>query len=224
MGIANATGGFTERLLPANRDRVSYALLMHPTKEFAVTQVIETVRNGVDTEQMYGTLDAIKAKPELGVFQFRASNRWLGGAHNRSTIKDLYGAGQEDDSRAVSFVVDAGEPAVLLGVDTGPNPAEALLHALAACLTTTLVYIAAARKVNLTEVESVLEGNMDVRGCLGVSDDVRNGFSDIRVRFSISGDAPEEKLREVVERAQRRSAVYDMVTNGVPVAVEVTTT
>src|SRR5204862_2047690 len=80
MGIANATGGFTERLLPANRDRVSYALLMHPTKEFAVTQVIETVRNGVDTEQMYGTLDAIKAKPELGVFQFRASNRWLGGA------------------------------------------------------------------------------------------------------------------------------------------------
>ena len=177
MGIANATGGFTERLLPANRDRVSYALLMHPTKEFAVTQVIETVRNGVDTEQMYGTLDAIKAKPELGVFQFRASNRWLGGAHNRSTIKDLYGAGQEDDSRAVSFVVDAGEPAVLLGVDTGPNPAEALLHALAACLTTTLVYIAAARKVNLTEVESVLEGNMDVRGCLGVSDDVRNGGS-----------------------------------------------
>jgi uncharacterized OsmC-like protein len=193
---------------------------MHPTKEFAVTQVIETVRNGVDTEQMYGTLDAIKAKPELGVFQFRASNRWLGGAHNRSTIKGFYGAGQEDDSRAESFALDAGEPAVLLGVDTGPNPAEALLHALAACLTTTLVYVAAARKVNLTEVESVLEGNMDVRGCLGVSDEARNGFSDIRVRFTISGDAPEEKLREVVERAKARSAVFDMVSHGVPVDVE----
>ena len=184
------------------------------------TQVIETVRNGVDTAQMYGTLDAINAKPELGVFQFRASNRWLGGAHNRSTIRSFYGAGQEDDSRAEAFVIDAGEPAVLLGVDTGPNPAEALLHALAACLTTTLVYVAAARKVRLTEVESTLEGDMDVRGCLGITDEVRNGFTNIRVRFRISGDAPAEKLQEIVERAQARSAVFDMVSHGVPVQVE----
>ena len=184
------------------------------------TQVIETVRNGVDTAQMYGTLDAIKGKPELGIFQFRASNRWLGGAHNRSTIRSFYGAGQEDDSRAEAFVIDAGEPAVLLGVDTGPNPAEALLHALAACLTTTLVYVAAARKVRLTEVESTLEGDMDVRGCLGVTDEVRNGFTNVRVRFRVSGDAPEEKLQEIVERAQARSAVFDMVSHGVPVQVE----
>jgi len=184
------------------------------------TQVIETVRNGVDTAQMYGTLDAINANPELGVFQFRASNRWLGGAHNRSTIRSFYGAGQEDDSRAEAFSIDAGEPAVLLGVDTGPNPAEALLHALAACLTTTLVYVAAARKVNLTEVESTLEGDMDVRGCLGLTDEVRNGFTNIRVRFRISGDASQEKLQEIVQRAQARSAVFDMVSNGVPVHVE----
>jgi uncharacterized OsmC-like protein len=184
------------------------------------TQVIETVRNGVDTAQMYGTLDALNANPELGVFQFRASNRWLGGAHNRSTIRSFYGAGQEDDSRAEAFSIDAGEPAVLLGVDTGPNPAEALLHALAACLTTTLVYVAAARKVNLTEVESTLEGDMDVRGCLGLTDEVRNGFTNIRVRFRISGDAPQEKLQEIVQRAQARSAVFDMVSNGVPVHVE----
>jgi len=184
------------------------------------TQVIETVRNGVDTAQMYGTLDAINANPELGVFQFRASNRWLGGAHNRSTIRSFYGAGQEDDSRAEAFSIDAGEPAVLLGVDTGPNPAEALLHALAACLTTTLVYVAAARKVNLTEVESTLEGDMDVRGCLGITDEVRNGFTNIRVRFRISGDAPQEKLQEIVQRAQARSAVFDMVSSGVPVQVE----
>jgi uncharacterized OsmC-like protein len=169
---------------------------------------------------MYGTLDAINANPELGVFQFRASNRWLGGAHNRSTIRSFYGAGQEDDSRAEAFSIDAGEPAVLLGVDTGPNPAEALLHALAACLTTTLVYVAAARKVNLTEVESTLEGDMDVRGCLGLTDEVRNGFTNIRVRFRISGDAPQEKLQEIVQRAQARSAVFDMVSNGVPVQVE----
>jgi uncharacterized OsmC-like protein len=194
--------------------------MQSPTKEFSVTQVIETVRNGVDTEQMYGTLDAIKGKPELGIFQFRASNRWLGGAHNRTVIKGFYGAGQEDESRAEEFVLDAGEPAVLLGVDTGPNPAEALLHALAACLTTSLVYVAAARKVHLSEVESVLEGDMDVRGCLGITDEVRNGFTNIRVHFTVKGDAPAEKLREVVERAQARSAVFDMVSHGVPVAVE----
>jgi uncharacterized OsmC-like protein len=190
-----------------------------PSKEDDVTQVIETVRNGVNTEQMYGTLDAINAKPELGVFQFRASNRWLGGAHNRSTIKSFYGAGQEDSTRTREFTVDAGEPAVLLGSDTGPNPAEHQLHALAACLTTTLVYVAAARKVRLTEVESTLEGDMDVRGALGVSDEVRNGFTRIRVSFRVAGVAPEAKLREIVERAQQRSAVFDMVTNGVPVEV-----
>ena len=185
-----------------------------------MTAITQQFRNGVDTAQMYGTLDALNANPELGVFQFRASNRWLGGAHNRSTIRSFYGAGQEDDSRAEAFSIDAGEPAVLLGVDTGPNPAEALLHALAACFTTTLVYVAAARKVNLTEVESTLEGDMDVRGCLGLTDEVRNGFTNIRVRFRISGDASQEKLQEIVQRAQARSAVFDMVSNGVPVHVE----
>jgi uncharacterized OsmC-like protein len=189
-----------------------------------MSQVLETTtRNGVDTQVMYGTLDAIKADPSLGRFQFRVHNRWIDGAHNRSTIKSFYGAGQEDGSRTQEFTLDAGEPAVLLGVDTGANPAEALLHALAACLTTSLVYVAAARKVRLTEVESTVEGDMDVRGALGISDEVRNGFTRIRVSFKVNGDAPAEKLREVVERAQARSAVYDIVTNGVPVEVGVVT-
>ena len=186
-----------------------------------MSQTIERVRNGVDTEQLYGTLDLLGQTPSLGAFTFRATNRWLGGAHNRSTIKSFYGAGQEDTTRVEEFVVDAGEPAILLGTDTGPNPAEYLLHALAACLTTTLVYVAAARKVQLTEVESTLEGEMDVRGALGVSDEVRNGFSRIRVDFKVKGDATPEKLQEIVERAQQRSAVFDMVTNGVPVDVGV---
>jgi len=183
----------------------------------------DTVRNGVDTGVMFATLDAIKAQPELGAFQFRARNRWIGGAHNRTTIKDFYGAGQEDTSRASEFTIDAGEPAILLGTDTGPNPAEYLLHALAACLTTSLVYVAAARGVHLTEVESTLEGDMDVRGALGLDDDYRNGFERIRVSFKVKGDASGEKLREVVARAQARSAVFDIVTNGVPVSVDVTT-
>ncbi len=188
-----------------------------------MSQVLETARNGVDTQVMYGTLDAIKADPSLGRFQFRVHNSWIDGAHNRSTIKAFYGAGQEDSSRTEEFSLDAGEPAVLLGVDTGPNPAEALLHALAACLTTSLVYVAAARKVRLTEVESTVEGDMDVRGALGLSDEVRNGFTRIRVSFKVKGDAPPEKLREVVQRAQARSAVYDIVTHGVPVEVGVVT-
>jgi uncharacterized OsmC-like protein len=186
-------------------------------------QVLDRIGNGVDTGQMYGTLDAIKAEPSLGVFQFRARNHWIDGAHNRTTIQGFYGAGQEDVSRVLPFTIDAGEPAVLLGTDTGANPAEHLLHALAACLTTSLVYVAAARKVRLTEVESTLEGDMDVRGALGLSDDVRNGFSKIRVDFKVKGDAPAEKLREVVERAQARSAVFDMVSHGVPVEVGLVT-
>jgi uncharacterized OsmC-like protein len=181
------------------------------------------IRNGVDTEKMFATLDLIKAQPELAKFRFRATNRWIDGAHNRSTIKGFYAAGGEDTSRSEEFVIDAGEPTILLGTDTGANPAEYLLHALAACLTTSIVYVAAARKVQLTSVESTLTGDMDVRGALGVDDEPRNGFERIAVSFFVAGDASKEKLHEVVERAKARSAVYDMVTNGVPVAVEVTT-
>jgi uncharacterized OsmC-like protein len=188
-----------------------------------VTVITDTIRNGVDTERMFATLDLIKAQPELAKFQFRASNRWLGGAHNRSSIQGFYAAGGEDASRSEAFQIDAGEPAILLGTDTGANPAEHLLHALAACLTTSIVYVAAARKVELTSVESMVTGDMDVRGALGVDEEPRNGFERIGVSFRVTGHAPEAKLREVVERARKRSAVYDMVTNGVPVALEVTT-
>ena len=188
-----------------------------------VNVATDTVRNGVDTEKMFATLDLLKAQPALARFQFRAANRWIDGAHNRSTIKSFYGAGDEDATRTEAFELDAGEPAILLGSDTGPNPAEYLLHALAACLTTSIVYVAAARNVKLTSVESTLTGDMDVRGALGVDDEPRNGFERIGVSIRVAGHAPEKKLREVVERARERSAVYDMVCNGVPVAVEVTT-
>lgn len=183
------------------------------------TPTTSPVRNGVDTAVMYGTLDAIKADTSLAAFRFRASNRWIGGAHNRSTIQGFYGAGREDDTRERAFELDAGEPAVLLGTDTGPNPAEHLLHALAACLTTSIVYVAAARKVALTSVESTVEGEMDVRGCLGIDEDYRNGFTRIGIDFRVAGDADEAVLRELVERAKQRSAVFDMVSNGVPVDV-----
>lgn len=181
------------------------------------------MRNGINVDQMYGTLDAIKGQPTLANFQFRATNRWVGGAHNRSSIKDFYGAGQEDRSRADAFEINAGEPAILLGSDTGPNPAEYALHALAACLTTSLVYVAAARGVRLLEVESRLEGNADLRGALGLSDEVRNGFQNIRISFRVKADAPPEKVQELMERARSRSFVYDVISNGVPVEIDVVT-
>src|ERR1700754_3054354 len=163
----------------------------------AMTHVLPTVRNGVDSAQLFGTRDAIKANPELGAFAFRATNTWIDGAHSCSTIQHFYGAGQEDHSRRQAFTVHAGQPAILIGTDTGPSPAEVLLHALAACLTTSLVYVATARKLQLSEVSSTLTGTMDVRGCLGVSDEVRNGFTGIQVHFDVKGDAPDGELREL---------------------------
>jgi uncharacterized OsmC-like protein len=178
------------------------------------------VRNGVDTATLFATLDAVKATNEIAKFQFRASNTWVSGTHSRSTIHGFYGAMQEmEHSQERSF--DADHPAVLVGSDQGPTPVEYLLHALAACLTAGIANIAAARKVNLTEVTSTVEGNIDLLGILGLGKgQVRNGFQDITVRFSLKGDDP-AKLREVVEQSRARSAVFDVITNGVPVAIEV---
>jgi uncharacterized OsmC-like protein len=188
-----------------------------------MTQLLETVRNGVDTGKLFATLDAVKGNPELAKFQFRATNRWIDGSHNRSVIQNFHAAGGEDTTRAMPFILDAGEPAILIGNDTGPNPAEFVLHALAACLTTSLVYVAAARGVRLTEVESTLEGDMNVQGALGLNDEYRNGYEKVSVHFKVKGDAPEETLRKLVERAQQRSAVFDIVSNGVSVTIDVAT-
>ena len=185
--------------------------------------VSHSVRNGVDTATMFATLDALKAQPELARFEFRARNRWIDGAHNRSSIQDFYGAGAEDTSREQPFTLDAGEPPVLLGANTGPNPAEYLLHSLAACVTISVVYVAAARGVRLTEVESTLEGELDAQGAFGLSGEVRNGFQRIRMTVRVAGEAPADKLRALVQRGTDRSVVFDSITAGVPVDVEVVT-
>ena len=177
------------------------------------------IRNGIDTAQVYGTLDVLRAQPEAARFEFRVRNRWIDGTHSRSTIHGFWGAGTEDVSRSEPFIVDASEPPVLFGHNEAPNPAEYLLHALAGCLTLTIVNVAAARKVDLHEVSSSLTGVLDARGATGLDDSYRNGFDGIDVTFTISGDASPDKLREVVDRALARSVVYDMITNGVPVTV-----
>lgn len=180
----------------------------------------EQAVNGVDVGRLYQTIEAVQGNPALAPFEFRAANRWVSGGHNRSTIDGFYGAGQEDDSRAKPFVLDADEPDVLLGADHGANPVEYVLHALAACLTTSLVYHAAARGLEVEEVESRLEGDLDLRGFLGISDEVPNGYEHIRVSYRIKG-VGEETAEELVRIAQARSPVFDIVTNGVPVQVDV---
>jgi uncharacterized OsmC-like protein len=189
------------------------------------TTVVETKRertplNGVDTPSLFATINAVKGMPELAKFQFRASNRWVLGTHSRTTIESFSGAGSSQ-MHARSFQYDADHPAVLVGKDEGPTPVEFLLHALVACLTAGIANVAAARGVTLTSVESAVEGDMNLLGILGLSDQVRNGYERIRVNFRIAGDAPAEKLRQIVEQSRSRSAVFDVLTNGVPVEVSV---
>ena len=176
--------------------------------------------NGVDTPNLFATINAVGNQPELARFQFRATNRWLEGTYSRSRIESFSGAGGEH-THASTFQYDADHPAVLVGADRGPTPVEFLLHALASCLTAGVANIAAARGVTLTEVESTVEGNLDLRGILGLSNEVRNGYQQIRVMFTIKGDAPEAKLREIVEQSRARSAVFDVITTGVPVEIAV---
>jgi uncharacterized OsmC-like protein len=177
-------------------------------------------RNGVDTPKLFATIDAVAGQPELAKFRFRARCRWMKGTHSRSTLSGFFGVGGEM-SHATAFESDADHPGVLCGEDNGPTPVEHLLHALAACITAGIANIAAARGVTLEAVESTVEGDIDLQGILGLSDEVRNGFQAIRVGFTVKGDAPEAKLREIVEQSRARSAVFDILTNGVPVAIAV---
>jgi uncharacterized OsmC-like protein len=177
-------------------------------------------RNGVNTPALMATINAVKEAPELAQFRFRATNRWVTGTFSETRIESFSGAGGEH-THQTEFRYGADHPAVLVGEDRGPTPIEFLLHGLAACITAGIGNIAAARGVTLTSVESRVEGEIDLRGILGLSDTVRNGYKRIRISFDIAGDAPPQKLREIVEQSRARSAVYDVFTNGVPVEVAV---
>jgi uncharacterized OsmC-like protein len=180
-------------------------------------------RNGVDVATLFATLDAVKSQKEIAKFQFRASNTWVSGTHSRSQLSGFYGAMQEMQHKQVT-TLDADHPAVLVGQDNGPTPIEFLLHAIAACLTSGLANIAAARRVDLHKVTSTVEGDIDLLGLLGLSDGtVRNGYQEIRVTFHIEGDADDETLRGLVEQSRRRSAVYDALINPTSVIIDVVT-
>ena len=176
--------------------------------------------NGVDVPTLFATIDVVKGTPELGKFQFRATNRWDSGTYSKTRIESYFGAG-EDHDHAEIFEVGSDHPAVLVGEDRGPLPVELLLAGLASCLTAGIGNIASARGIELQSVESSVTGELDARGVLGLSDEVRNGFEKISIDFRIEADAPREKIEEIVMQSKNRSAVYDALTNGTPVEITV---
>jgi uncharacterized OsmC-like protein len=177
-------------------------------------------RNGVNTPVLMATIDAVKDTPALGQFRFRASSKWVDGTLSETRIESFSGAGG-DHTHKSEFRFAADHPTVLVGQDRGAVPVEFLLVGLSSCIMAGIGNIAAARGVTLTSVESRIEGDIDLQGILGISDRVRNGYQKLRITFDIKGDAPPQKLREIVEQSRARSAVYDVLANGVPIDVAV---
>jgi len=175
--------------------------------------------NGVDVGALFNVIKAIQADPGLAKFNFRASNQWQGCDKTRTTIKDFAGARQTHRTSGPSFVVDSGEPPVLLGTDSAPNAGEYLLHTLASCITTSIAYHAAANAVEIGAIDSNLEGDIDLRGFLGLSPDVRKGFSDIRVHMRVKTDARANRIRDFASM----SPMLEMVSKATPVALEIET-
>lgn len=182
-------------------------------------QPASQVINGVDVGKLHGTIEAIKQTPSIATFRFRIANRWQGGGLNQTIVKATYGAGQEFPERDGKFSMQADEPPVLLSEDKAPNPVEHLLHALASCVTTSMVYHAAARGIPLDAVESELEGELDLHGFLGLDPKVRRGFKSITMNVRLTGSLNEAQKQEVLALASQFSPVYDMVTNPVPVSL-----
>jgi uncharacterized OsmC-like protein len=179
----------------------------------------ETKVNGINIDQLFSTIDLLKQKPELARFKFRATNKWLGGAHSRATVEGFYGPGQEDTSRApVSYDLD--EPEVLLGTNQGSNPVEYLLVALSGCMTTTIVAYASAQKIPLRGVESRFEGDIDLRGFLNISQEVPVGYQEIRVYFKIDADITDEQKAELVRMGEKYSPVAKTIKSQTPLTVQ----
>lgn len=177
--------------------------------------------NGVDLDRLSGTIDAVVANPALARFEFRVDNEWVDGGHTRSSIKGFYGAGQEDTTRTEPFILESDEPPVLLGENRAPNAGEYLLQALASCVTGTIVYHAAARGIALEALECKVDGDVDLRGFLGLDNKVRPGFRQIRVAVTAKGDFDDAQFAELASLANF-SPVRDTVSNPVSVTVDVT--
>jgi len=180
------------------------------------TAAKEIIRNGVNATKLAATIRAIEKQPALAQFKFRARNEWDTGGHNVATVDSFYGTCQEMAHKA-PFVMHADEPPVLLGEDQGANPVEYVLSGLSGCMTSTLVYHAAGRGLNIESIESKYEGDIDLHGLLDLDPNVRSGYREIRVKFKVKGDADEQTIQELV----RKSPVYDTLANPVKIKIEV---
>lgn len=184
-----------------------------------MTTQVQTRVNGVNVDQLVDTINAIKDNPDLARFEFRAENEWISGARSRTTIQSFYGAGGEDTSRREPFVLEGDEPPVLLGTNTAPNAVETVLHALASCLAVGFVYNAAAQGIKVDSLDFSVDGDLDLHGFLGLSDEVRPGYENIQVTYRVKADAPREKIAELCDYVQKTSPVVDIIRNSVPVTV-----
>ena len=183
-----------------------------------VPKAILSELNGINLPQLQETVSLIQAQPALARFQFQFTNRWLDGPRTRSTVRSFYGAGQTHQ-HATPIELNTDEPPVLLGSDGNANPGEYLMHALAACVTSAIVYHAAARGIAIEKIESTIEGDVDLRGFLGLDASIRNGFKRIRMKLKIKADVPEAELQELCDLGPKYSPVFDSVANGLPVHV-----
>ena len=177
----------------------------------------ENIKNGVNLDQLVGTINHIQEDPSLAKFEFRAKNNWITGGHCVTSAKSFYGAGQEDTTRQETFTMECDHPNVLLGEDKAPTPAEVVLHALGSCLTGAMVYHAAANGIEIEGAESSLVGTADLHGFLGLDPEVRKGFDGVKFRLKVKSDASEEQL----ENLARFSPVFDMISNPTPVSIEI---
>lgn len=185
------------------------------------TQTVDQpVSNGVNVEALFGAREALAKAPEAAQFKWRASVEWINGTHSRSTIEGFHGLGGEHNHKS-KFTFDADHPEVFAAEDRGATPVELVLAGLASCLTAGVAAVAQARKVQLRSVKATLEAGMDIRGILGVDADVRNGFDGVKVTYHIDADASPDDIRAIVAQSQKRSAVYDILTNPTNVTVEV---
>ena len=186
----------------------------------ATPQSDKPVNNGVNVEALFGAQAALAQTPEAARFKWRSTVEWINGTHSRSTTETFYGLGAEQKHKS-TFAFDADHPEVFAAEDRGATPVEIALAALASCLTAGVAAVAQARKIQLRSVSATLEAGMDIRGILGVDEDVRNGFDGIKVTYKIDADASPEDIRAIVAQSQKRSAVYDIITNPTNVTVEV---
>ncbi|SDI97022.1 OsmC family protein [Nonomuraea jiangxiensis] len=178
------------------------------------------VTNGVNVQALLDAREVLKGAPEAAQFVWRASSRWQNGVHSTTTVKEFFGLGQEQSHKREA-VFDADHPEVFAAEDNGITPIEYLLVGLASCLTAGVASVAQNRGIQLRSVEATLEGKHDIRGILGVDGDVRNGFNDIKVTFNIDADASKQDIEALVAQSQKRSAVFDALTNPTNVTVEV---